>query len=167
MLEFALFLIFPAAMVFAGAIDLFTMKIPNQVSLVLIAAFIVAFPFAAFSWAGLASHVGAGLLMLAVGISLFSLGFLGGGDAKILAVASLWLGLEQLPEYLVLVSVWGGLLVLAILIYRSIMPPMWLCRQDWAMRLHKRAGGIPYGIALAAGGLSIYPNTAWFTTLAL
>ncbi len=35
------------------------------------------------------------------------------------------------------------------------------------MRLHKKAGGVPYGIALAAAGLCIYPKTPWFTTLAL
>ncbi len=114
--EFALFLIFPAAMAFAGAMDLFTMTIPNRISLALIAAFVVAFPVAAFGWMGLASHVGAGLLMLAVGIFMFARGWLGGGDAKILAVASLWLGMEMLPEYLLLVSIWGGALVMGILL---------------------------------------------------
>ena len=36
MLEFLLFLWFPAAMAFAGAMDLFTMTIPNRISLGLI-----------------------------------------------------------------------------------------------------------------------------------
>jgi prepilin peptidase CpaA len=35
------------------------------------------------------------------------------------------------------------------------------------MRLHAKTGGIPYGIALAIGGLWIYPSTLWFTTLAV
>ena len=166
-LEFALFLVFPAAMAFAGSMDLFTMTIPNRISLALIAAFVVALPFAPFGWAGLASHVGAGLLMLAVGIFMFSRGWLGGGDAKLLAVAALWVGLDRLFEYLVLTSIAGGALVMAILLYRGLTPPLWLCGQEWAMRLHKKAGGIPYGIALATAGLWIYPSTAWFTTLAV
>lgn len=167
MFEFALFLIFPAAMAFAGAMDLFTMTIPNRVSLFLIAAFVVAFSVAAFGWTMLASHVGAGALMLVIGILMFAKGWLGGGDAKILAVASLWFGLEKLPEYLLMVSIWGGALAMALLFYRSISPPIWLLGQEWAMRLHRKSTGIPYGIALAAAGLSIYPKTPWFTSFAL
>lgn len=167
MFEFALFLIFPAAMAFAGAMDLFTMTIPNRVSLFLIAAFLIAFPVAAFGWTMLASHVGAGALMLVIGILMFAKGWLGGGDAKILAAASLWLGFEKLPDYLLMVSLWGGALAIVLLFYRSITPPIWLVGQEWAMRLHRKSAGIPYGIALAAAGLSIYPRTPWFTSLAM
>ncbi len=167
MLEFVLFLTFPAAMAFAGAMDLFTMTIPNRISIGLIAAFAVAAIMAPLGWPELASHVGAGLLMLAIGIGLFAFGFLGGGDAKLLAAAALWFGFEGLLQYLVLVSICGGLLVLAILLYRSMSPPLWLCRQEWAMRLHTKAGGVPYGIALAAGGLWLYPSTPWLQSLAV
>ncbi|MEZ5817744.1 MAG: prepilin peptidase [Hyphomicrobiaceae bacterium] len=167
MLEFLLFLSFPAAMAFAGAMDLFTMTIPNRISIGLIAAFLVAAVMASLGWAELASHIGAGLFMLAVGIGLFALGFLGGGDAKLLAAAALWFGFEGLLQYLVLVSIAGGVLVIAILFYRSITPPLWLCRQPWAMRLHTKAGGVPYGIALAAGGLWLYPSTPWLQSLAV
>lgn len=166
-LEFTLFLMFPAAMAFAGAMDLFTMTIPNRVSIGLIAAFVLAAALAPLGWAGFASHLGAGLLMLVVGILMFSQGWLGGGDAKLLAAAALWFGFEGLLQYLVLVSIAGGLLVLAILAYRSLMPPLWLCNQEWAMRLHAKAGGIPYGIALAAGGLWLYPSTPWLASLAV
>ena len=167
MLEFLLFLSFPAAMAFAGAMDLFTMTIPNRISIGLIAAFVVAAIMAPLGWTELASHLGAGLLMLAVGIGLFACGFLGGGDAKLLAAAALWFGFDGLLQYLVLVSVAGGVLVLAIILYRSITPPLWLCRQEWAMRLHQKAGGVPYGIALAAGGLWLYPSTPWLSSLAV
>lgn len=166
-LEFTLFLMFPAAMAFAGAMDLLTMTIPNRISLGLIAAFVLAALLAPLGWMALASHLAAGVLMLAVGIGMFSLGWLGGGDAKLLAAAALWFGLEGLLQYLVLVSVAGGLLVLAILFYRSMTPPLWLCNQEWAMRLHAKAGGIPYGIALAAGGLWLYPSTPWLASLAV
>ena len=30
-------------------------------------------------------------------------------------------------------------------------------------RLHVKNGGVPYGIALAAAALAIYPDTAWMT----
>jgi prepilin peptidase CpaA len=103
--------------------------------------------------------------MLGVGIALFAGGFLGGGDAKLLAAAALWFGFEGPVEYLLLVSVAGGALVLLLLTYRKLAPPLWLCRQTWAMRLHAKAGGVPYGIALAAAGLWLYPSTIWLRSL--
>ena len=166
-LEFMLFLSFPAAMAFAGAMDLFTMTIPNRISLGLIGAFIVAALLAPLGWGAIAGHLGAGLLMLAIGIAMFSLGWLGGGDAKLLAAAALWFGFEGLLQYLLLVSIAGGALALLILTYRSLAPPLWLCDQPWAMRLHSKAGGIPYGIALAAAGLWLYPTTPWLSNLAV
>jgi prepilin peptidase CpaA len=165
--EFALFLIFPAAMALAASMDLFTMTIPNRITVGLVLGFAIAAPFAGLGLWGLASHVGAFVLMLGVGIFLFSMGWFGGGDAKLLAAAALWLGLERLFEYVVLTSIAGGVLVMAILMYREMTPPIWLCGQEWATRLHKDAGGIPYGIALAAAGLWIYPRTPWLVTFAV
>jgi prepilin peptidase CpaA len=44
--------------------------------------------------------------------------------------------------------------------------PSLLLGQEWALRLHRRDAGIPYGLALAAGALLVYPQTVWFTALA-
>lgn len=166
MFEYALFLVFPAALAFAGAMDLFTMTIPNRISLVLIAAFPAAAYMSGLGWWDVASHVGAGLLMLVVGFAMFARGWLGGGDAKLLAAAALWFGFDQLGPYLLLAALAGGVLAFAILMYRRMAPPLWLCNQAWAMRLHSAKTGIPYGIALAAAGLKLYPSTAWLTSLA-
>jgi prepilin peptidase CpaA len=164
-IEYAVILVFPAAMAFAGAMDLLTMTIPNRVSIVLIAAFAVAAAMMGIGWWALASHVGAGLLMLAVGIGMFALGWLGGGDAKLLAATALWLGFDHLLPYLLLTAIAGGALALAILFYRRMAPPLWLARQSWAMNLHGAKAGIPYGLALAAAGLHIFPSTAWFVSV--
>ena len=163
-IEYAVILVFPAAMAFAGAMDLLTMTIPNRVSIVLVAAFVVAAAMVGIGWWAVASHIGAGLLMLAVGIGMFALGWLGGGDAKLLAATALWLGFEQLLPYLLLTSVAGGALAIAILSYRRIMPPLWLARQRWAFNLHGAKSGIPYGIALSAAGLHVFPSTIWFAS---
>jgi Flp pilus assembly protein protease CpaA len=37
--------------------------------------------------------------------------------------------------------------------------------EAWAVRLHRRDAGIPYGIALAANALLVYPHTSWFASL--
>lgn len=163
MLEFALFLCFPAAMAYAASMDLLTMTIPNRISLALIAAFAVAFPLSGIGLTGIAGHVGAGALMLVVGIVMFSQGWLGGGDAKLLAAASLWLGFEHLLGYLIGVVIAGGVLVVCLLYYRQIAMPLCLVGQKWAVRLHGKREGIPYGLAIAAGGLWIYPSSAWLS----
>lgn len=165
MIEYAVFLVFPAAMAFAGAMDLFTMTIPNRISLVLVAMFPVAAAWSGIGWIAFGYHLGAGALMLGVGIIMFSRGWLGGGDAKLLAAAALWLGLDHLLPYLLLAAIAGGALALALLLYRSMAPPRCLIGQPWAMRLHNARTGIPYGLALAAAGLHIYPTLPWAIAL--
>jgi prepilin peptidase CpaA len=167
MLQVAILLIFPALMAFAGSMDLFTMTIPNRITLALVGAFLIMAPFSGMGWAELGSHLGAGLLMLVVGILMFSRGWLGGGDAKLLAATALWFGFEHLAVYLLLVAGVGGILASVIFCYRGLVPPLWLCAQPWAMRLHDRTVGIPYGIALATAALWIYPTTSWFTHLSV
>ncbi len=149
-------------MAFAGAMDLFTMTIPNRISIILVIAFGVAAAMMGIGWPALASHIGAGLMMLVIGIGMFSLGWLGGGDAKLLAATALWIGFEHLLAYVLLAGIAGGLLALVIIMFRKIMPPLWLTRQAWAMRLHNAKTGIPYGIALAAAGLHVFPSTGLF-----
>ena len=166
MLEFPILLVFPLAMAFAGAMDLLTMTIPNRVSLALVAGFLLAALLTGMTWPLFMSHVAAGAATLVIGILMFSRGWVGGGDAKLFAAASLWLGFENLLAYAILVSLMGGTLAMAILTYRTLVPPLWIAGQHWAMRLHDRKAGIPYGLALAAAGLWIYPNTTWFSALA-
>jgi prepilin peptidase CpaA len=164
-LQHALLLTFPALMAFAGSIDLLTMTIPNRVSLALVAVFPLAAGLIGLDWVALASHLGAGALMLVVGIAMFARGWLGGGDAKLLAATALWVGFDHLVPYILVAGMAGGVLAVVILMYRSIMPPLWLARQEWALRLHGARTGIPYGIALAAAGLHIYPSTGWLSPI--
>jgi prepilin peptidase CpaA len=39
--------------------------------------------------------------------------------------------------------------------------PQVLADQEWVNRLHRPNSGVPYGIALAAAALLIYPDTTW------
>ena len=164
--EIVLLLVFPAAMAFAAASDLLTMTIPNRVSLVLVARFAVAAIVVGLPTRTVALHIASGAMALLIGFVMFARGWLGGGDAKLLASASLWLGFENLPQYGLLVSLAGGVLALSILLYRAWLPPLFIPGPAWALRLHDRNVGIPYGIALAAAALWIYPSTHWFTLLA-
>lgn len=162
MFEYPLLLAFPAAMAFAGAMDLLTMTIPNRISLALAAAFLVAAPFAGLSLEQFGMHLAAFALILVLGVAMFAAGWLGGGDAKLMAVAALWIGFDNLLDYFTQVALFGGVLALAILAYRR-MPATALPVPEWAARLHQQGTGIPYGIAIAGAALWIYPSTPWFT----
>jgi prepilin peptidase CpaA len=164
-IEFALFFVFPFAMAFAAATDLLTMKIPNLLSIGLGVAFLVIAPVAGLSGQEMLMHLAAGTMMLVVGILLFALGWIGGGDGKILAVASLWLGFDHLVAFLALVAIFGGALALVILAYRRV-PAGAFPLPDWALRLHAQGEGMPYGVAIAAGALIVYPSTGWYAALA-
>ncbi len=166
MFESPLILIFPLAMAFAAAMDLLTMTIPNRVSVLLVASFgIIAFVVNP-SWSVLSNHLMVGAVVFAISIGMFAMGWLGGGDAKLLPAASLWIGPDLLGNYLVCVGLLGGVLALVLLRYRSVaVLPEWLGRQAWALRLHQENGGIPYGVALGASAMMFYPQTVWFLAL--
>jgi len=152
-------------MIFAGAMDLFTMTIPNKISIVLILMFLLLAPFSGFGWFEFAMHISAGVLFLLIGFALFAFGIVGGGDAKLLAVVGLWLGFEHLYEYSVYAVVIGGVITIGILMMRKMVMPVWMVRQNWFSRLYHDQTGVPYGIALAAAALIIYPQTLWITPL--
>ncbi|ESR24825.1 A24 family peptidase [Lutibaculum baratangense] len=158
-------LAFPALMGLAASFDALTMTIPNRISIALVLSFALAAILVGLPAAGVWAHVGAGALALAVGFACFALGWIGGGDAKLAAAAALWIGWSHLLEYALLFSILGGVLTLAILMGRQLPLPQMLCRVGWIDRLHDRNTGIPYGIALAAAALVLFPETGWMSLI--
>jgi prepilin peptidase CpaA len=161
LLELGRLLLFPALMAFAASSDLLTMTISNRISLALVAGFLLLAIACGLPPEIILAHVVAGLLVLLAGFALFARGLVGGGDAKLAAAAALWLGFGRLVEYVALGAVLGGVLTLTLLAFRFMPLPTWLAQQSWAVRLHQFDGGVPYGIALAAAALLIYPSTTW------
>lgn len=159
--ELAIIGVFPALMAFAASMDLITMTIPNRVSLALLVAFLGMAPFAGLTFSDIAVHLGIGLATLVAGILCFARGWIGGGDAKLFAAAALWFGPAHLLEYATVAAVFGGILTLAVLMFRCFPLPGPLARQKWLARIHDAGNGVPYGIALTFGALVVYPNTAW------
>jgi prepilin peptidase CpaA len=167
LLDLARLFLFPALMAFAAASDLLTMTISNRVSLLLIAGFFVLAIVTGMGWEAIGWHALAGLSVLMIAFACFAFGWIGGGDAKVAAATALWFGFGYLLDYLLLASVLGGVLTLLILQFRNWALPAWLMGQSWLVRLHGRDTGIPYGIALAAAALLIYPDTDWAKTVDL
>ena len=159
--------LFPLLMAFSAFSDLFTMTISNRVSLLLIAGFAVMAALIGMNLSDVMSHAGAGLTVLAVTFTLFACGWIGGGDAKLAAATALWLGFDPLLEYLLTASIFGGVLTFVIMRFRLMPMPALLQGQEWAVRLHRVDAGVPYGIALAAAALTVYPHTIWMKPLGL
>ena len=152
-------------MAFAASSDLLTMTIPNRVSLIMIGGFLLLALASGMSLEQLALHAGAGLLVLCITFGFFARGWIGGGDAKLAAATALWFGFEHLMEYALYGSIFGGVLTLALLQYRALPMPGMLLGRAWAERLHQPKGPVPYGIALAAAAMMIYPSTSWMQSI--
>lgn len=165
MLELAVLTVLPGAVAFAAAMDLLTMRIPNRISGLMVLAF---FPLAALAGLGISEivdHLAAGMLMLLLGLLLFIPGWFGGGDAKLMAASALWIGPENMMLYVLYVATAGGFIAMAFSSARAVPLPRALLGEAWALRLHRHDTGIPYGLALAAGALLVFPYTVWFTGL--
>ena len=161
LLEAARLLLFPSLMAFAASSDLLTLTISNRISLALALGFLILAAFCGLAPQTILWHLLTGLGVLAVGLALFARGLVGGGDAKLAAVAALWLGFDRLGDYALFSSLLGGAVTFAILAFRLVPLPAWLAREAIVVQLHQPDGGVPYGIALAAAALLIYPSTNW------
>lgn len=153
---------FIVLLVVAAGWDLATYTIPNLISVLLALGFALFAVAAGMSGWVVASHVAAGLVALVIGFLLFAFGYIGGGDAKVFAAIAAWIGLHDLPEYLLLATIFGGALTLGLLAARKLPLPAPLAARQWILRLHEPRGGIPYGIALSAGAIAILPYTDIF-----
>lgn len=153
-----LLLVFPALLLYAAAMDILTMRIANTIAIALVAAFPVLALVAGMSPQAILLHLAIGVGVLLVGMVLFQFRFVGGGDAKLISAAAVWMGYEQLLPFMVWVTIFGGLLAVAVLAFRA-SPAGALPLPGWALRLHKQGEGIPYGVAIAAGALCVYPLT--------
>jgi prepilin peptidase CpaA len=153
--------LFPAMMAFAASSDLLTMTISNRVSLTLIGGFFLFALVIGMSGNTMLWHIGAGCMVLAIAFGCFAMRWIGGGDAKLAAATALWFGFDHLLPYLFYASLFGGALTLLLLSFRTLPLPPYLAAQQWVQRLHDKKGGVPYGIALAAAALLVYPDTLW------
>jgi prepilin peptidase CpaA len=142
------------------------MRISNKLVLLLTVAFFIVAIAINLPLQQFAMHVLCALIVLAVAFGLFALRLIGGGDAKLAAATTLWLGFGMTLPYLAYAALFGGVLTILILVVRGIPLNPALARMGWLARLHNKRAGIPYGIALAIAGITVYSNSAIFERLA-
>jgi len=162
MIAYLILSVFPAALLIAAANDIYEFKIPNWISIVLILA---------YPAAGLAVGASAQLLMegfliasaaLVVSFGLFAAKFFGGGDAKLFAATAPWIGVGGLGTFLVSTAIAGMFLAFILIAFRKTPPLPVYVQAPWVMRLHQRKHDLPYGVAIAIGGLLSFSQTPFF-----
>lgn len=150
-----LFGILLAVLLLMGAwTDIKTRTISNELNAA-IALLGVAFWFVAGDaiWPDIAVRIAVALGLFAVCAVLFMLRMMGGGDVKMIAALALWLPFKALAAMLTVMALAGGVIALFLLI-----------RQRW--RPNADRPELPYGVAIAIGGLWVIANGLLTTSAA-
>ena len=132
-----------AILVVAAVVDVRTFTISNRLNLTVAALaplYWLSIPLA--PWPDVAIHLAAGAGVFVLLAAAFYAGMMGGGDVKLAAALALWFSPQSTIKFLVVMSLAGGVLTLVVL--------------GWH-RAKRREGRpeIPYGVAIAFGGLAI------------
>ncbi len=154
-------ILFPLAMIYAGLMDLVTLKIRNTLVVAIGGAWLLLAPIAGFSLSEMGASAAVGGVVLVLTFTFFALGWIGGGDAKLAAVTALWFQPHEALAFFAYTSVLGGILTLVIVQLRATAIPMLFYRVPWIAQLHDSRTGVPYGAAMAPAALLVFPNTAW------
>jgi prepilin peptidase CpaA len=140
----------------AAVFDVGKLIIPNWISLALVGLFALAVTVhpVPIDWL---SHLGALGLALAAMLVIYRFGVIGGGDLKLAAAVSLWVGLDALPQLFLWIGLAGGVFALGLIVLRRLVSGV-LVAQTFAEtvtlpRLLLPGESIPYGVAIAAGGI--------------
>jgi prepilin peptidase CpaA len=153
-------LVFPAGVIAAALTDATSYTIPNRISLALAAGFVAAALACGLPLPDFAACVGVGAAAFLAGVAMFALKLMGGGDAKLAAACLLWLGPAAAMPFLLWTAVAGGGLALLLLAGRRLPVPVAASGPAWVGRLLQPGGDVPYGIAIAAGALAAFPESA-------
>jgi prepilin peptidase CpaA len=157
-LSLLVLLIFPLLAIVAAVKDLTSYTIPNWISLALIAAFPLGALAAGLSLGAVGLHLAVGAGALVLGMVMFALGWIGGGDAKLFAAAGLWLGWPASLTFLLTTCLAGGALAASLLALRSTPLKTFVAGgPSWVARLAEPGEAVPYGVAIALGALAAFP----------
>src|SRR5437762_3952339 len=138
-----LLLALAATLVVAAIIDMRTFTISNRLNAAVAAgAPLYWLSIALTPWPGMAIQLAAGAIVFVLLAGAFYAGMMGGGDVKLAAALALWFSPAGTVKFLVVMSLAGGVLTLVVLAWH---------------RAKRREGRpeIPYGVAIAFGGLAI------------
>jgi prepilin peptidase CpaA len=151
---------YAATLCYGCASDIRRLKIPNSVSILVFVLFFVNHSLLA-SPDSITRHflVGGGTLIF--GFGLYAVGFVGAGDIKLISALMLWAGPRDGFDFLVVMTIIGGLFAgLLLILQRSmaIWPPASRFIPSSRIRSWAKLGIFPYGVAICGAGLILMPS---------
>ncbi len=153
-LIFILKLIFVGLVITCAINDFRSLTIPNKIILIMLALFPLAALIAPDHFPVINHLMAAGLIFI-ISYILFVLKLMGGGDTKMMTVVGLWLGLNNLSSFVVIMAITGGLLACISLILKKNkkLLPKNSKPNSWFDQLKNDKSVVPYGIAIALGAI--------------
>lgn len=141
-----------AALLLAAAVwDALSYRIPNLLCLSLLAIWPVY--LSALPVTDLAGALMAAGIVFAFGCLAWLRGWMGGGDVKLLAIVALWAGWPEIVATFFVISIAGGILALAMKTPVRRMFGLVAAPATDGTVTAIAAPALPYGIAIACGGL--------------
>ncbi|SAL71819.1 peptidase A24A, prepilin type IV [Caballeronia udeis] len=151
LLSLAIRLVVLCTLLWLAVIDVRSRRLPTRPVLAIGVLFFADALALHLSFGDVIAHLAMALVVFLVCAGLFAAKMLGGGDAKLAAVIFLWAGLPLSWPALTLISVIGTVVSLVSLATRNMDPHHRLAAMR-ALAMFSGARGVPYGVALAAGG---------------
>jgi len=149
--------VFAVVMAAAAFEDFRRLVIPNQLTILLSVLWPIYFAFSPSLYGALGA-IGCAVAVFLVGAVLFARGWLGGGDVKLLAAATLWAGPADTPALLMLTAVLGGGLALFLLMpfgSQMSLAARAMLGQPAIPAESGLAAPVPYGVAIAGAALIV------------
>lgn len=142
------------------------MQVSDRIVVLLLASFLVLAPLAGWPLESIVFGMAAALIAFFASVALFTLGWMGGGDGKLITVSVLWVGADQATDFVVHTALLGGLCALFLLVFRRLSLPSNWQDKAWIVRLHAPETGVPYAVAIGIAGLISLPQTPWLAVIA-
>jgi len=152
--------LFVVAVVHAALGDRVRRRVANATVLALLLGYLPLALGVGLAWVVILTSIAAAALVFVIGFAAFCAGWIGGGDVRLAAVATLWIGAGLVVPYLLLAAVFGALLAVLMLGLRR-----WQARADADANANAEAPlpeAIPFGPGLVLAAFVLFANSPWF-----
>lgn len=147
-LRYGILAVLTGVLIWAACTDVMSRRIPNQAVIAVLCLYVVWLVLA--RGAGLWPALGAGVLSFVVGYILYLFRIMGAGDVKLFAAVALFAGLDHLLLLALATAISGGLIAVINMLVRPYLSQAMLALQGREM-----GRDVPYGVAIAIGGISV------------
>jgi prepilin peptidase CpaA len=128
-----------------------SMRIPNLHTVIILAAFVMAYVVSPETFGKWWNPLGAFVLIFGVTFGMYAAGMIGSGDTKLGSALALWIGLKGLVVYLFYMTLMGGVLGIVAVWMKHKKPFANPPEGSWAQKAQSGKSVVPYGIAITVG----------------